>query len=98
MARDPDYFRRDSDNENKDEDEDEDALKGEEAFKKTKVLPWTKQITIRSVVVSFVLSLLFNFIVCKLNLTTGVIPSLNVAAGLLGFRSWKLVRLTRLHS
>jgi uncharacterized oligopeptide transporter (OPT) family protein len=27
----------------------------------------------------------FNFIVCKLNLTTGVIPSLNVAAGLLGF-------------
>ncbi|KAF7808643.1 putative metal-nicotianamine transporter YSL7 [Senna tora] len=67
------------------EEEGEDALKGEEAFKKTKVLPWTKQITVRSVVTSFVLSIVFNFIVCKLNLTTGVIPSLNVAAGLLGF-------------
>ncbi|KAF7808179.1 putative metal-nicotianamine transporter YSL7 [Senna tora] len=63
----------------------EDMLKGEEAFKKTKVLPWTKQITVRSVVTSFALSIVFNFIVCKLNLTTGVIPSLNVAAGLLGF-------------
>ncbi|KAH7569790.1 hypothetical protein JRO89_XS05G0000700 [Xanthoceras sorbifolium] len=42
-------------------------------------------------VTSFVLSIVFNFIVCKLNLTTGVIPSLNVAAGLLGFalvKSW----------
>lgn len=67
------------------EEEEEDRLKGEEAFKKTRVLPWTKQITVRSVVTSFVLSILFNFIVCKLNLTTGVIPSLNVAAGLLGF-------------
>lgn len=57
----------------------------EEAFRETTVPPWTKQITIRSVVTSFVLSIVFNFIVCKLNLTTGVIPSLNVAAGLLGF-------------
>ncbi|KAI9084976.1 hypothetical protein K1719_032968 [Acacia pycnantha] len=67
------------------EEDDDDVLKGEEAFKKTKVLPWHKQITFRSLVTSFVLSVVFNFIVCKLNLTTGVIPSLNVAAGLLGF-------------
>ncbi|KAL5554247.1 hypothetical protein UlMin_041648 [Ulmus minor] len=57
----------------------------EEAFKDTVVPPWTKQITVRAMVTSFVLSIIFNFIVCKLNLTTGVIPSLNVAAGLLGF-------------
>ncbi|CAN6549936.1 unnamed protein product [Malus baccata var. baccata] len=57
----------------------------EEAFKYTEVPPWTKQITVRSMVTSFILSIVFNFIVCKLNLTTGVIPSLNVAAGLLGF-------------
>lgn len=57
----------------------------ERVFKDTEVPPWTKQITIRSMVTSFVLSIIFNFIVCKLNLTTGVIPSLNVAAGLLGF-------------
>ncbi|PON60933.1 Oligopeptide transporter [Parasponia andersonii] len=57
----------------------------EEAFLHTPVPPWTKQITVRSIVTSFLLSIIFNFIVCKLNLTTGVIPSLNVAAGLLGF-------------
>ncbi|ONI32049.1 hypothetical protein PRUPE_1G346200 [Prunus persica] len=57
----------------------------EEAFKTTPVPPWTKQITVRAMVTSFLLSIVFNFIVCKLNLTTGVIPSLNVAAGLMGF-------------
>ena len=66
-------------------EEEEDNLKGELAFKNTTVLPWTKQITLRAVVTSCVLSIVFNFIVCKLNLTTAVIPSLNVAAGLLGF-------------
>ncbi|GMN46921.1 hypothetical protein TIFTF001_016102 [Ficus carica] len=58
---------------------------GEEAFVEMEVPPWTKQITVRAVVTSVVLSVVFSFIVCKLNLTTGVIPSLNVAAGLLGF-------------
>ncbi|XP_062114558.1 probable metal-nicotianamine transporter YSL7 [Humulus lupulus] len=57
----------------------------EEAFLNTEVPPWKKQITVRAMVTSFLLSVAFNFIVCKLNLTTGVIPSLNVAAGLLGF-------------
>ncbi|KAJ8548892.1 hypothetical protein K7X08_029873 [Anisodus acutangulus] len=55
------------------------------------VPPWGKQITLRAMVTGLILSVVFNFIVCKLNLTTGVIPSLNVAAGLLGFaaiRSW----------
>ncbi|KAM5586294.1 hypothetical protein ABKV19_005280 [Rosa sericea] len=61
----------------------------EKAFRDTEVPHWTKQITVRSMVTSFFLSIIFNFIVCKLNLTTGVIPSLNVAAGLLGFALMK---------
>uniref|UniRef100_A0A0R0IKF9 Metal-nicotianamine transporter YSL7 n=1 Tax=Glycine max TaxID=3847 RepID=A0A0R0IKF9_SOYBN len=66
-------------------EEEGNKLKGEEAFRKTRVPPWTEQITVRSVVTSFVLSVVFIFIVCKLNFTTGIIPSFNVAAGLLGF-------------
>nr|XP_009592956.1 probable metal-nicotianamine transporter YSL7 [Nicotiana tomentosiformis] len=66
----------------------------EYAFRDKEVPPWKKQITLRSMVTGLILSIVFNFIVCKLNLTTGVIPSLNVAAGLLGFamiRSWTAV-------
>lgn len=53
--------------------------------------PWKEQITLRGLVVSALLGCLFCIITHKLNLTVGVIPSLNVAAGLLGFffvRSW----------
>ncbi|KAI0515497.1 hypothetical protein KFK09_008162 [Dendrobium nobile] len=52
---------------------------------------WKEQITLRGLVVSALLGCLFCIITHKLNLTVGVIPSLNVAAGLLGFffvRSW----------
>ncbi|KAE8691446.1 putative metal-nicotianamine transporter YSL7 [Hibiscus syriacus] len=68
-----------------DDNQSADKVLVEAAFKSTPVPPWTQQITLRSMVTSLILSLVFNFIVCKLNLTTGVIPSLNVAAGLLGF-------------
>ncbi|XP_074341960.1 putative metal-nicotianamine transporter YSL7 isoform X2 [Apium graveolens] len=54
-------------------------------FKDTKVPSWQSQLTVRAFVVSFVLGILFTFIVMKLNLTSGIIPSLNVSAGLLGF-------------
>ncbi|WMV08027.1 hypothetical protein MTR67_001412 [Solanum verrucosum] len=53
--------------------------------------PVEKQITMRAMVTGLILNMIFNFIVCELNLTTGVIPSLNVANGLLGFaeiKSW----------
>ncbi|KAF3644588.1 putative metal-nicotianamine transporter YSL7 [Capsicum chacoense] len=63
----------------------------EKAFKDEYVPSWQKQITLRAMVTGLILSVVFNFIVCKLNLTTGVIPSFNVAAGLLGFagiKSW----------
>ncbi|CAL1358413.1 unnamed protein product [Linum trigynum] len=52
---------------------------------------WKEQITIRGLVVSALLGGLFCVITHKLNLTVGIIPSLNVAAGLLGFffvKSW----------
>ncbi|EEF36487.1 probable metal-nicotianamine transporter YSL7 [Ricinus communis] len=54
-------------------------------FEAKEVPTWKDQLTIRAFVVSFVLGILFSFIVMKLNLTTGIIPSLNVSAGLLGF-------------
>lgn len=57
----------------------------ERIFESKKVPAWEKQLTVRAFVVSFILGILFTFIVMKLNLTTGIIPSLNVSAGLLGF-------------
>ncbi|KAK9750002.1 hypothetical protein RND81_02G165300 [Saponaria officinalis] len=52
---------------------------------------WKDQITIRGLIVSAIMGTLFCIITHKLNLTVGIIPSLNVAAGLLGFfflKSW----------
>lgn len=57
----------------------------ERIFETKEVPPWRRQLTLRAFVVSFILGILFTFIVMKLNLTTGIIPSLNVSAGLLGF-------------
>lgn len=57
----------------------------EKIFESQEVPPWQKQLTFRAFLVSFILGILFTFIVMKLNLTTGIIPSLNVSAGLLGF-------------
>ncbi|KAI3725926.1 hypothetical protein L1987_65722 [Smallanthus sonchifolius] len=52
---------------------------------------WKDQITFRGLIASALLGTLFCIITHKLNLTVGIIPSLNVAAGLLGFffiKSW----------
>lgn len=68
-----------------DEDEKNGSGSIEKIFEKKEVPPWQKQLTFRAFFVSFVLGILFTFIVMKLNLTTGIIPSLNVSAGLLGF-------------
>ncbi|KAI3813715.1 hypothetical protein L1987_18446 [Smallanthus sonchifolius] len=57
----------------------------ERIFERKEVPSWQNQLTVRAFVVSFLLGILFTFIVMKLNLTTGIIPSLNVSAGLLGF-------------
>ncbi|KAK4490448.1 hypothetical protein RD792_001125 [Penstemon davidsonii] len=66
----------------KEEDEKESI---EKIFESKEVPAWQKQLTFRAFFVSFILGILFTFIVMKLNLTTGIIPSLNVSAGLLGF-------------
>ncbi|KAH0716721.1 hypothetical protein KY290_012989 [Solanum tuberosum] len=74
--------------------EEEEWESTEKAFKDEFIPAWQKQITLRAMVTGLILRVVFNFIVCKLNLTTGVIPSLNVAAGLLGFagiRTWTAV-------
>ncbi|KAL9997000.1 putative oligopeptide transporter, OPT superfamily [Helianthus debilis subsp. tardiflorus] len=79
---------------------DDDGTKGkviesvEMTFKDTMIPSWKGQLTLRAFVVSAILGVMFSFIVMKLNLTTGVIPSLNVAAGLLGFffvKTWTKV-------
>lgn len=58
----------------------------ERLFESCREVPkWTEQITARALVVSLMLGFFLSFIVMKLNLTTGIIPSLNVSAGLLGF-------------
>ncbi|KAF8398726.1 hypothetical protein HHK36_014584 [Tetracentron sinense] len=57
----------------------------ERIFEKVEVPSWQRQLTVRAFLVSLLLGIMFSFIVMKLNLTTGIIPSLNVAAGLLGY-------------
>jgi|UniRef100_A0A804NG73 hypothetical protein len=63
----------------------------ERVFADKAVPSWQEQLTLRAFVVSALLAVMFSVIVMKLNLTTGIIPSLNVSAGLLGFffvRMW----------
>ncbi|KAH7387905.1 hypothetical protein KP509_16G047800 [Ceratopteris richardii] len=57
----------------------------EELFASTEVPAWWKQITFRGILASVLLGVLFSIITLKLSLTTGVIPSLNISAGLLAF-------------
>lgn len=53
--------------------------------------PWQKQITIRGVIASLIIGVIYSVIVMKLGLTTGLIPNLNVSAALLAYvilKSW----------
>lgn len=47
--------------------------------------PWRNQITIRGITASLIIGVIYSVIVMKLNLTTGLVPNLNVSAALLGF-------------
>ncbi|XP_044461801.1 metal-nicotianamine transporter YSL2-like [Mangifera indica] len=47
--------------------------------------PWTKHITIRGLFASLAIGVIYSVIVMKLNLTTGLVPNLNVSAALLAF-------------
>lgn len=56
-----------------------------------RIAPWKKQITIRGLVASLAIGIIYSVIVMKLNLTTGLVPNLNVSAALLAFvfiRTW----------
>ncbi|XP_022722020.1 metal-nicotianamine transporter YSL1-like isoform X1 [Durio zibethinus] len=58
------------------------------------IQPWTKQITLRGVIVSILIGSIYSVIAMKLNLTTGLVPNLNVSAALLAFvfiRTWTKV-------
>ena len=77
--------KMEKENQEEKEQEEEEEMSVERIFEGKEVPSWREQLTVRAFVVSFVLSVLFTFIVMKLNLTTGIIPSLNVSAGLLGF-------------
>ncbi|XP_061358195.1 metal-nicotianamine transporter YSL3 isoform X3 [Gastrolobium bilobum] len=57
----------------------------------SRIAPWARQITIRGIIASFIIGIIYSVIVMKLNLTTGLVPNLNVSAALLGFvfiRTW----------
>ncbi|KAK9931618.1 hypothetical protein M0R45_018890 [Rubus argutus] len=81
----PEQVEEDPNQKKKHNKEEEEYFSVEKLFETQQVPSWTRQLTLRAFVVSCVLSVLFSVIVMKLNLTVGIIPSLNVAAGLLGF-------------
>lgn len=57
----------------------------------SRIPPWARQITVRGLITSFFIGVIYSVIVMKLNLTTGLVPNLNVSAALLGFvfiRTW----------
>ncbi|MED6126610.1 Metal-nicotianamine transporter ysl3 [Stylosanthes scabra] len=62
-----------------------------EAEELNRIAPWRKQITIRGLIASILIGIIYSVIVMKLGLTTGLVPNLNVSAALLGFvfiRTW----------
>jgi len=63
----------------------------EQAFADKPVPSWREQLTVRAFVVGALLSVVFNVILMKIDLTTGINPSLNVCASLLSYfllRTW----------
>jgi uncharacterized oligopeptide transporter (OPT) family protein len=53
--------------------------------------PWREQLTARGLVASLAVGAMYSVIVMKLNLTTGLVPTLNVSAALIAFvvlRGW----------
>lgn len=80
-------------------DEEREEIEGEKDIRSLggesqRIQPWTEQITVRGVLVSMVIGIMYSIIAMKLNLTTGLVPNLNVSAALLAFvfmRSWTKV-------
>ncbi|PKA46518.1 putative metal-nicotianamine transporter YSL9 [Apostasia shenzhenica] len=56
-----------------------------------RIPPWASQLSLRGLVASLSIGIMYSVIVMKLNLTTGLVPTLNVSAALLAFvflRTW----------
>ncbi|MCL7042926.1 hypothetical protein MKW94_018354 [Papaver nudicaule] len=60
-------------------------LKPQEEECLRKIPPWRSQLTVRGLVASLFIGIIYSIIVQKLNLTTGLTPTLNVSAALLSF-------------
>ncbi|CAH9111051.1 unnamed protein product [Cuscuta europaea] len=80
----------------------EEEREKEEEAKRVPLPPWRKQITIRGIIASCLIGMIYSVIVMKLNLTTGLVPNLNVSAALLAYvlmQSWiKLLQKANLAS
>ncbi|RZC85754.1 hypothetical protein C5167_026426 [Papaver somniferum] len=50
-----------------------------------KIPPWRSQLTVRGLVASFLIGIIYSIIVQKISLTTGLTPTLNVSAALLSY-------------
>lgn len=71
------------------EDMEQETIEPEEST--GRIEPWTEQLTVRGVIASIVIGMVYSVIAMKLNLTTGIVPNLNVSAALLAFvfiRTW----------
>lgn len=69
-------------------------LEIEEGKETEMIPPWTSHITIRGLVASIVIGIIYSVIVMKLNLTTGFAPNFNVSAAFVAFafiRSWTML-------
>ncbi|XP_057798801.1 metal-nicotianamine transporter YSL3-like [Salvia miltiorrhiza] len=56
-----------------------------------RIPPWEKQITIRGMIAGLFIGMIYSVVLMKLNLSTGLVPNLNVSAALLAFvfiRTW----------
>lgn len=71
--------------EEEEEEKGEEELSVEQIFASAEVPPWWAQMSIRGIFASALLGSLFCVVVHKLSLTTGIIPSLHISAGLLSF-------------
>ncbi|XP_078440501.1 putative metal-nicotianamine transporter YSL9 [Wolffia australiana] len=64
----------------------------EQGMRAEEIIPtWSQQLSLRGVVASLIIGVIYSIIVMKLNLTTGLVPTLNVSAALLAFvflRTW----------
>ncbi|CAL1386613.1 unnamed protein product [Linum trigynum] len=80
--------KKENEDADKDHDEDDPSSLNERSFR---AQPWTRQITVRGLIVSIMIGSMYSVIAMKLNLTTGLVPNLNVSAALLAFvfiRAW----------